>query len=77
MLNKGILIILNLQNILLQNRKIFKKDERWKLKVTPIWPKENLVRCTVDPDQKIQHFVAKDLHAPLVLFHKFGLPILD
>ncbi len=62
-----------------------KDIEMKRLKVTPIWPKENLVDSRPNkseseetkPKPKIQRFTASDLYAPLALNREFGLPILD
>ncbi|CAI2174465.1 1539_t:CDS:10 [Funneliformis geosporum] len=62
-----------------------KDIETKRLKITPIWPKENLVDSQPNngepgetkPKPKVQRFVASDLYAPLVLHREFGLPVLD
>ncbi|RIA91695.1 hypothetical protein C1645_692396 [Glomus cerebriforme] len=61
-----------------------KDIEKERLKVTPIWPREDLdPRSNKNESDetkqkpKIHRFVAGDLYAPLTLHREFGLPILD
>ncbi|CAG8463812.1 12087_t:CDS:10 [Funneliformis caledonium] len=61
-----------------------KENDMMKLKITPIWPRENLVESKTKGKfrkakltSEIRRYVAYELYAPVALHREFDLPILD